>query len=187
MRDIGDKFPALPVAVGQPVPLRGDLARQLDKRITQLRHFIRRARHRRLRCQLFNGADTVLLQPGHFRRQPFYRPRDPVPDQSARQQGKARHQQQRPHYRAPERLVPRHIRQSVKLLALQDNIQIAAQLPVLAQRRYAKHFLFIQAARIVTVHRPAGATEKSLQRRDGDFLPLNMPRRCGVGQQIAIG
>ncbi len=185
MRNVGDKLPALAVAVGQPIPLRGDFARQLDKGIAQDRHFILAGRLKRLGRQLLNRADAVLLQPGHVQRELFNRARHPVPEQQPRQQTKQRHQQHRPQRRTPERFVPGHIRQRVGLLPLQNNVQIPLQLTVLPQRGGAEDFL-IMASGIVAKHRHHRPAEEILYRRKVNFLPLNVPRRGGIGQDIAI-
>ncbi len=113
VRNIGNKLPALTVAVGQLIPLRNYFACKLDKGVAQSHHFIICRGLQRLCRQLFDGANAVLLQPCDVRRQLFYRTRHPVPEQQPCQQTKERHQQQRPHRRAPERFMPRHLCQRV--------------------------------------------------------------------------
>ncbi|SSW84380.1 Uncharacterised protein [Klebsiella pneumoniae] len=113
VRNIGDKLTTLTIAVGQPIPLLGDFARQLDKAVAQDRHFIFCRRVRRLSRQQPDGAYAVLLQPGDLHRQLFDRARNPVPDQQPCQQPKQRDPQQRPQDGTPQRLVPGHFRQGV--------------------------------------------------------------------------
>ena len=162
MGNIGDKFAALPVAIGQLIPLIGNFARQLDKGIAQNRHLIRRMAFQRLLRQLLNGADTVLVQPADVRGQLFHRARHPIPDGHPGQQAKQRHQQQRPRERAPQRITPCGIGESIEILTLQNNVQIAVQFAVQTHRCDAEYFLLINAARIIAVDRPGGACEKCL-------------------------
>ena len=82
--------------------------------------------------------------------------------------------------------MPGHVRQRIRLLALQNNVQVALKLAVLTQRRGAEDF-FVLAARIVAEYRDGGAAQEGLNRCQIDFLPLNMPRRGGIGQDIAVG
>ncbi len=81
--------------------------------------------------------------------------------------------------------MPGHFRQRVRLLALQNNVQIAFKLAVLTQRRRAEDF-FTLAARIVAIDRHDLAAEEALHRSKVDGLSLNMAGRCGIGQQRAV-
>ena len=187
MGDIGDKFSPLAIAVGQTVPLPGNLAGQFNKAIMQHGHFIPRVHLRSLRRQRLDRMNTVLAVGCHQRGELTHRARYPEPGKPASQPAETGHQQQSPQQQAPQGFLPGARRQFIKGFTLQDNVEIAAQLAVLAQRRHAKHLLLIKAARIVAVHRPGAAGKKRLHRCQIDALALNMPRRRGVGQQLAVG
>jgi hypothetical protein len=172
VRNIGDKLTALAIAVGQPIPLAGYLPGQLDKAFSRTATSFP-ARIRRSRRQQLDGADAVLLQPGTSRsaftgrvtqyqvsRLPAGQTAPPAAATTAMRS---------------TALFARRIRQRVKVLALQNNIQIAPQLAVEANRRHAKDFLFVDTARIVAVHRPGSAGEKALHRRNIDTLARICP------------
>ena len=77
-------------------------------------------------------------------------------------------------------------RQLIKGLSLQNDIQVAAQLPVDAQRSGAEDFSSVETTWIVAIHRRRTAGEKSLHWRHIDTLALDMSRRRRIGQQVAI-
>ena len=186
VRNIGDKFTPLAIAIGQSIPLPGDLPGQVDKPVMQDRHFIAGMRIRRLRRQQFNRSHAVFSGHPHLCSQLAYRARHPIPGKTAGQQTKQGHQQQRPDKQASQRLLPGAGRQLIKGFPLQDNIEIAAQLAVDIQRRHAEDLALILATRIVTVHRPGAAGEKRLYRHDVNALAFDMARRRSIGQQLAV-
>ena len=141
---------------------------------------------RRAGRQGFDGTDAVPIVRRHLGGELADRPGHPEPCQASRQQAKQSHQQQGPQNNAPQRFLPGVGRQLIKRLPLQNDIQVAAQLAVDAQRGGAEDFSSVGTARIVAIHRRRTAGEKSLHRRHVDTLALDMARRRRIGQQVAI-
>ncbi len=113
VRNIGDKFTPLAIAIGQSIPLPGDLPGQVDKPVMQDRHFIAGMRIRRLRRQQFNRSNAVFSWPPPVR-SAGVPGASPNTGKAAGQQTKQGHQQQRPDKQASQRLLPGAGRQLIK-------------------------------------------------------------------------